>query len=324
MSTNYGWGAGELEGRFGTQDEFEAYGGNGEASSYESGYGQQESPYGEFEAQNGEFGQDAEGVFDETDEMELAADMLSLGSEMELEQAIGKLMHSAARAVGGSINRDVGMALGTAIKAVAQQAAPISGAPAATSGELFGIEPEGLSGEDQEFEVMRRLVRFAGAAAGRAARAPRGISPRAIARSSLMRAARRWAPGLLRRWSRGGRGQGWQRRRWQGQRRWGAGTPGSGYPYQQPYPGAPGMPGAQQPQSPFDPSAAGGFGGDPSGGGAMAQGMPDSGGGPDAGAAGGEGPVPQRGRWTRQGGQLDHPSLNELNHVLATRGDRHA
>jgi len=299
-----------MEGRFGTNGEREAYGGNGEASYYEQGYGQQESPYGELESQNGEVGRDAEGVFDETEEMELAADMLSLGSEAELDQAIGKLMHSAARAVGGSINRDVGMALGGAIKAAAQQAAPIAGAPAATSGELFGIETEGLSGEDQEFEIMRRFVRFAGAAAGRAARAPRGINPRAIVRSALMRAARRWAPGLLRRWNRGFRGPDWQRRRWPGGRpRWGAGAPGygygTGYPYQQPYPGAPGMPGAQQPMSPSDQSAAGGFGGaSDSSAGAMAQGMPDSGAGPDSGAAGGEGPIPQTGRWTRQGGQL--------------------
>ena len=294
MSTNYGWGTGEMEGPF--------------------EYGQQEGQYGEFEGQNGESSQAAEGVFDETEEMELAADMLSLGSEMELEQAIGTLMQSAARAVGGSITPDVGRALGNAIKAAAQQSAPVGGTPAAASGELFGIEPEGLSGEDQEFEVMRRFVRFAGAAAGRAARFPRGINPRAIVRSALTSAARRWAPGLLRQWNRGSRSPGWQRRRWLRQQgRWGAGAPGYGYgspysspyqqPYQQPYPGAPGFPGAQQQPSPFDPNAAGGFGGAPDGsGGAMTQGMPDSG-GPES-APGGEGPVPQSGRWTRQNGQL--------------------
>ena len=299
MSTNYGWGAGEMEGPF--------------------EYGQQEGQYGEFEGQNGESSQAAEGVFDETEEMELAADMLSLGSEMELEQAIGKLMHGAARAVGGSIPPEVGAALGNAIKAAAQQAAPGSGTPAAASGELFGIEPEGLSGEDQEFEVMRRFVRWAGAAAGRAARAPRGINPRAIVRSSLLSAARRWAPGLLRQWNRGYRNQGWQRRRWlQQRRRWGnrgSGYGGYGYPspyqqpyqqpYQPPYPGAPGFPGAQQQQPPFDPNAAaGGFGGAQDASGGMPQGMPDSGGADFGSGSGGEGPVPQSGRWTRQNGQL--------------------
>jgi hypothetical protein len=242
--------------------------------------------------------------------MELAADMLSLGSEMELDQAIGKVMHSAARAVGGSISRDVGMALGSAIKAAAQQAAPISGAPSSTSGELFGIETEGLSGEDQEFEIMRRFVRFAGAAAGRAARSPRGINPRSIVRSALFRAARRWAPGLLRRWSRGlRRGPDWNRRRWLArQQRWGA-APGYGYgypPYQTPYPPTPGMPGAQQqPPSPFEPGGGGGGfgGGQDQSGGAMGQGMPDAGGAQDSGG-GPEGPIPQTGRWTRQGGQL--------------------
>jgi hypothetical protein len=308
MSTNFGWGAGEFEDSYEALDQQEAYGTN-EASSYQqSGYGQQESGYGEFEGQYGESGSDTEGVFDESEEMELAADLLSLGNEMELEQAVGTLMRSAARAVGGSINKDVGMALGTAIKAAAQQALSASGTPAA-SGELFGIETEGLSGEDQEFEIMRRLVRFAGAAAGRAARAPRGMNPRAIARSSFVRAARRWAPGLLRRFGNRFRRPGWQRRRWHGMRhRWGMQPPGYGYGYpygQQPYPGAqPPYPGAPQPQSPSDPNAAGAFGGamDPSGS-PMTQGMPDAG-GSDSSAPGADGPVPQAGRWTRQGGQL--------------------
>lgn len=311
MSTNFGWGPGEFEDSYEALDQQEAYGANGQASSYEqSGFGHQEHGYGEFEGQDGESGSDAEGVFDETEEMELAADLLSLGSEMELEQTIGKLMRCAARAVGGSINKDVGMALGTAIKAAAQQTIPAAGAPAAASGELFGIETEGLSGEDQEFEIMRRLVRFAGAAAGRAARAPRGINPRAIARSSFVRAARRWAPGLLRGRSNRFQRPGWQRRRWHGARHRGGMQPpgygsGYGYPYAQPYPGAPApVPDAPQPGSPFDPNAAGGFGGaaDPNAS-PMTQGMPDAS-GSDSSAAGGEGPVPQAGRWTRQGGQL--------------------
>ena len=315
MSMNSGWGAGEMEDSFESLGEQEAYGGNGEASYYEQERnGPQSGIYGEAEGGYAQAGQEAESVFDETEEMELAADMLSLGSEMELDQAIGKLMHNAASAVGGSISRDVGMALGSAIKAAAQQAAPISGTPSAASGELFGIETEGLSGEDQEFEIMRRFVRFAGAAAGRAARGPRGINPRSIVRSALFRAARRWAPGLLRRWSRGfRRGPDWNRRRWLArQQRWG-GAPGYGYgyppgypPYQTPYPPAPGMPGAQQqPPSPFEPGGGGGFGGaqDQSGGAMGGQGMPDTGGAQDSGG-GPEGPIPQTGRWTRQGGQL--------------------
>ena len=315
MSMNSGWGAGEMEGSFEALDQQEAYGANGEASYEMERNGLQINPYGEAESQYGEAQQEAE-VFDETEEMELASDLLSLGSEAELNQAIGELMQRAAHAVGGSINRDVGMALGSALKSAAQQAVPAAGAPPASSGEVFGIETEGLSGEDQEFEIMRRFVRFAGAAAGRAARAPRGFNPRAIVRSAFTRAARRWAPGLLRRWGGQFGGRGWYGRRWRRwpyfRRQWGVPGPGYpygyGYPYQPQYPGAPpipGMEGAQQPAPSFGMGAgpAGVGGAEPSPG-AMGQGMPDTGAGPESPGGGGEGPTPQAGRWTRQGGQL--------------------
>ena len=63
---------------------------------------------------------------------------------------------------------------------------------AAAAGNLFGLELEGMSPEDQEFEVARRFVRFAGAAARNARRSR---NPRA----ALTAAARRFAPGFLRR-----------------------------------------------------------------------------------------------------------------------------
>ena len=289
MCTHFEWGAGELDGSFETLEEQEAYGATGEASYDQESYGQQESAYG---GQYGEVPQEAEGVFDETEEMELAADLLSLGNEMELDQLIGKLIRSAARAVNGTINRDVGTALGGAIKTVAQELVPVMGAPAAAAtGEIFGIETEGLSGEDQEFEVMRRFVRFAGAAAGRAARAPRGVNPRTIARSALVRAARRFAPGILRNWGSRLRGPEWNRRRrlgWRGVRHpQSFNAPGDGYPPYQPQPwGAPGTPGPQQGPPGFDPNAASaGFGGaaDPNAA-AMSQGMQDPSAGPDSAA----------------------------------------
>ena len=102
MSMNSGWGAGEMEGSFEAFDQQEAYGANGEASYEMEGNGLHVNPYGEAESPYGEAEQEAEGVFDETEEMELASDLLSLGSEAELNQAIGELMHRAAHAVGGS------------------------------------------------------------------------------------------------------------------------------------------------------------------------------------------------------------------------------
>jgi len=92
------------------------------------------------------------------------------------------------------------------------------GARAGTAaGSLFGLELEGLSAEDREFEVARQLVRFAGSAAAQAATAPPQAPPATVARTAASRAAQVYAPGLLPRlhgrstqsWPRGGR---WVRR----------------------------------------------------------------------------------------------------------------
>jgi hypothetical protein len=62
---------------------------------------------------------------------------------------------------------------------------------------LFGLELEGLSGEDREFEIARRFVNFAGEAIKNLALAPPGMDPRAMANSAAVAAAKAYAPGLL-------------------------------------------------------------------------------------------------------------------------------
>jgi hypothetical protein len=155
------------------------------------------------------------GVFSEADEMELAAELLEVSDEAELEQFLGGLIKSVGQAVGGSISPAVGRTLGGMLKGVAKRALPIAGgalgnlvAPgiggavgskvASAAGSLFGLELEGLSGEDQEFEVARHFVRLAGEAAENAAQAPEGAAPQAAAQSALADAAAQHAPGLLR------------------------------------------------------------------------------------------------------------------------------
>src|SRR5215204_4525844 len=183
-----------------------------EQENYESleafgGQSQESEVYGE---QSGEL------PFNETQEMELAAELLSVSNEQELEQFLGNLIKSAGQAAGSFVRSPVGQALGGVLKNAARQALPIVGGAigsyvggstggdvgrqlATTAGRVFGLELEGLSGEDQEFEVARRFVRFAGAAAGRAAVAPRNVPPQHAARAAAVGAARRFAPGLLRR-----------------------------------------------------------------------------------------------------------------------------
>ena len=63
---------------------------------------------------------------------------------------------------------------------------------------IFGTELEGLSPEDQEFEIARRFIRLAFDANRHAALAAKGSAPDIVACHAERLAARRLAPGLLR------------------------------------------------------------------------------------------------------------------------------
>ena len=124
--------------------------------------------------------------------------------EQELDQFLGKLISKVSRTAGSIIRSSAGKALGGILKGAAKKALPIAGPAVGTyfggpaggaiggklasaAGRIFGLELEGMSGEDQEFEVARRFVRLAASAAQKAA----------AARSAVAAAARRHAPGLL-------------------------------------------------------------------------------------------------------------------------------
>ncbi len=154
------------------------------------------------------------GVFSEAQAMELAAELLEVGSEAELEQFLGDLIKKAGQAAGQFIKSPVGQQLGGLLKGAAKQALPMVGSAiggyfggsggakigsqvASTAGRIFGLELEGLSMEDQEFEAAKSFVQFAGQAAKNAAAAPPTANPKAIAQQAATAAARQLAPGLL-------------------------------------------------------------------------------------------------------------------------------
>lgn len=174
----------------------------GEFENFEQGWGELESEQ-------------------EMQELALASELLEISSEEELEQFLGKLIKGAAKAVGGFVKSPVGKALGGVLKNVAKTALPmaagalgnlvlpgVGGAIGSKLGsmatKLFEVELEGMNEQEAEFEIARRYVRFATAAARNAARAPGGAPPRAVARAAAYSAARRHAPGLLRGGSGGG------------------------------------------------------------------------------------------------------------------------
>jgi hypothetical protein len=177
-------------------NEAEGYSGEAYEGSYESGY---ETGY--------ETGYEGEVMLSEADEVELA-------NEQELDRFLGKLVSRAVKGVGKVMKSPIGRALGGVLKKAAKVALPIAGKAAGAffggpagamiggqlasgAGRLFGLELEGLSSEDAEWEVARRYVRFASSAASRAASAPASAPPQAAARNAAAAAARRHAPGLL-------------------------------------------------------------------------------------------------------------------------------
>jgi hypothetical protein len=155
------------------------------------------------------------GVFDEAEEMELAAEMLAVTDEAELDQFLGDLIKKAGQAVGKVIKSPIGKKLGGFLKGAAKKVLPVAagalgtmvGGPlggmvaskaATAAGDAFGLELEGLSPEDQEFETARHFVRFAGDAARQASKVLSAHDPEDAARDAVMNAARKFAPGLLR------------------------------------------------------------------------------------------------------------------------------
>jgi hypothetical protein len=172
----------------------------------------------EFESFEGEqFEWSGEGeaeVFGEAEAMELAAELLEIRDEAELDHFLGNLLHRASRAVGQVLRSPIGHAVGGVLKGIARTALPIAGGALGTfvggplgttigsglasmAGRALGLELEGLSQEDQEFEAAKQFVRLAGEATKNAVAAAPNVPPLSAAQAAVAAAAQRFAPGLL-------------------------------------------------------------------------------------------------------------------------------
>jgi hypothetical protein len=167
---------------------------------------------GESEAEQFEFNETGE-VFGETENMELASELLEVSSEGELEQFLGDLVAKAGKSLGRFVGSPQGQALVGVLKGVARQVLPtlgssvgsyfggdegakLGGQVASAAGRAFGLELEGLSNEDREFEVARRYVNFAGEAVRKLAADGAAANPILAARAAALAAAQTHAPGL--------------------------------------------------------------------------------------------------------------------------------
>lgn len=141
-------------------------------------------------------------VFEEYELDELAAELLSVTSEAELDLFLGKVFKKVGRGL-----KKVGSAIGKGLKAVAKVALPIVGKMAGSffggplggmiggklgslAGKAVGkLELEGVAHEDREFEAARRFVQFAGLSARNLADAPPAVDSEVAAMTAMTRAA---------------------------------------------------------------------------------------------------------------------------------------
>jgi len=212
----------EAEGDYEGESDFEA-GGDHEGESYEGESYEGESYEGEGASEGeGEYHDeasfegesDSEAIFDEIEEMEQAAALLEVQDEQELDHFLGGLIAKAKKALGAYLPPGAQKALADGLKNVARVALPKVGAAlgnmvvpgvggvlgagvASNAGKMFGLELEGMSQEDQEFEVARRVVGLGVQATKAAAESvspappPQAAMGRATATRTMLRATGR-------------------------------------------------------------------------------------------------------------------------------------
>jgi len=151
------------------------------------------------------------GVFNENEQMEFAAELLEITNEQEMDRFLGNLISRAGRAVGRFVSSPTGQALGGLLKGAAKQILPMAGqAWAGTLAEKRArrsvanwrgprAQPLGLEAEQEEheFEAAKSFVRLVGDSVKNAATAPQGNNPRAAATAALTEAAKVHAPSLV-------------------------------------------------------------------------------------------------------------------------------
>jgi hypothetical protein len=159
-------------------------------------------------------GPSAAGVFSEDEELELASGLLEITTERELGEFVDGLVGNAEQALNQAVEPAVEHDIGDILKGIAKVALPIIGGVAGgffggpggaalgsslagSVGHAFGLELEGLSPEDSEFEVGKQFVKFAGATVKNALEVDPDMDPATIAHQAAVEAARVYAPGLM-------------------------------------------------------------------------------------------------------------------------------
>jgi uncharacterized protein (DUF697 family) len=164
-----------------------------------------------YENENFEFQAEQPEVFNEAEVNELAAELLSVANQQELNHFLGDLM----KKVSSGISSPLGQQLGGMLKSAARVALPVVGSAigntlvpgvggavggklASMAGSMFGLETEGMTQEDRQYEVAKQFVRFGGDATQKALALTKEGSPiPAAAKAAVQQAAERFVPGLV-------------------------------------------------------------------------------------------------------------------------------
>lgn len=178
-----------------------------ESLGYETGEFGEVGEFGE----TGEFGTGELGSpLSETQEVELAMELMAISSEAEMDQFLGKIWKGIKK-VGSAVGK-IAKPFAGVLKAVAKKALPfvggalgsfipIPGVGTAIGSALGGalskaleLEFGELEQEEAEFEMARRFVRIAATAAQQAAAAPPAANAMTAVNKALISAARQHLP----------------------------------------------------------------------------------------------------------------------------------
>lgn len=165
----------------------------------------------EFEEESGR------SIFDESQELNLASGMLEVVNEAELDHFLDDVIREAGVAIGSDVGPSDARAIGHVLKKAIHQILPPAGIDKdaiaggsvgaqlggglSAAGPMLGLELEGLSPEDGEFEAARQFLRFAGQTVKQAVEDASSSDPYHVAHDVAHRAATEaagvFAPGLL-------------------------------------------------------------------------------------------------------------------------------
>jgi hypothetical protein len=148
-------------------------------------------------------------------EVQLAAELLGVSSEEELDQFLGGFIRKIGSGLGRFARSGAGRAIFGAVRSAAKAAlpqlasmgasmipgvgpliAPLAGQAASALGDRLGLEVEGMSNEDSQFEIARRVIRVGVDAARAIDTLPEGEVMDEELWRAISGAARRWLPRL--------------------------------------------------------------------------------------------------------------------------------